>query len=357
MEPCAGQRADPDRAVLRPPPAAAPRAGDPRPALGRRLPRLAHRVERRRGQPARLRHAAGDRDLRHLGARHPGLVLLVAAPGHAPDGDAGALGRRLRLHLRRADRGGRRDPGRLPLADLPAHHLPARRRPARGDARAGRAGRRPLPDPPRQLARQGGQHQRRPAAHRRRTGADARRRPRADARRARRDGRLLRRRAHGPGPEPARLLQPRLGPALRRRPPRAVALLPRRLPRQGPPRRRLLVRLGGADPPRGAARDRRRRDRDDRRGLPHHDPHAAPRLEEPLPRRGSWSRGSPPTTSTATCCSATAGRAATSPSSPCPSPPCAPASCAPCSACPTSPASPPTWRRRCACCCSPPSAW
>ena len=58
------------------------------------------------------------------------------------------------------------------------------------------------------------------------------------------------------------------------------------LPRQGPPRRRLLVRLGGADQPPRPARDRRRRHRDDRRGLPHDDPAAAPRLAHPLPRRG-----------------------------------------------------------------------
>ncbi len=246
----AKRRADPTWAVLRPPSAAAALAGDRGAALGRRLPDLADRLERRRGEPGRLRDAAGDRDLRALGAGDAGLVLLVAAARGATGGDAGALGRRLRLHLRRADRGGVGDPGRLPRAHLPAHDLPARRRAAAGDGGAGRAGRRPLHDPARQLPRQGGQHQCGAGAHRGRAGADARRRPRADARRARRDGRLLRRRAHGPGAEPARLLQPRLGPALRRRPPRAVALLPRRLPRQGPPRRRLLVRLGGADPAR-----------------------------------------------------------------------------------------------------------
>ena len=145
-----------------------------------------------------------------------GLVLLVAAAGGAAGGDAGARGRRLRLHLRRADRGGDGDAGRLPGAHLPAHDLPARRRPPAGDGGAGGAGRRPLPDPARQLARQGRQHQRGAAAHRGRAGADARRRPRADAGRARRAGRLLRRRADGAGADPARLLQPRLGPALRR---------------------------------------------------------------------------------------------------------------------------------------------
>jgi hypothetical protein len=44
---------------------------------------------------------------------------------------------------------------------------------------------------------------------------------------------------------------------------------------------------GGADPPAGTARDRRRRDRDDRRGLPHDDPAAAPWLAQRLPRRGA----------------------------------------------------------------------
>jgi hypothetical protein len=58
-------------------------------------------------------------------------------------------------------------------------------------------------------------------------------------------------------------------------------------PGKGPPRRGLLVRLGGADPPPGAAGDRRRRDRDDRGGLPHDDPPAAPRLGFALPRRGA----------------------------------------------------------------------
>ena len=204
-----------------------------------------------------------------------------------PPATPGRKRRRLRLHLRRAGRGGAGDAGRLPRPHLPAHDLAAGRRAAAGDAGAGRAGRGALPDPPRQLPRQGRQHQRGAAAHRGRAGADARRRPRADARRPRRDGRLLRRRADGAGAEPARLLQPRLGPALRGRPPRAVALLPGHLPRQGPPRSRLLVRLGGADPARGAAGDRRRRHRDDRRGLPHDDPAAAPRLGDPLPRRGA----------------------------------------------------------------------
>ena len=107
MQPRGKRRADPARAVLRSPPAAAARAGDRRPGLGRRLPDLADRLERPGGQPGRLRDAAGDRDLRALGAGDAGLVLLVAAAGGAAGGDAGALGRRLRLHLRRADRGGR----------------------------------------------------------------------------------------------------------------------------------------------------------------------------------------------------------------------------------------------------------
>ncbi len=55
----------------------------------------------------------------------------------AAAGDAGAHGRRLRLHLRRADRGGGGDAGRLPRPHLPAHDLPARRRPAAGDGGAG----------------------------------------------------------------------------------------------------------------------------------------------------------------------------------------------------------------------------
>ncbi len=174
----------------------------------------------------------------------------------------------------------------MPGADLPAHDLAARRRPPAGDGGAGEAGRRPLPDPARQLPRQGRQPQRGAAADRGRPGLHPRRRPRADAGHPRGAGRLLRRRADGGRPDAARLLQPRLGPALRRRPPRAVALLPGRLPGQESSRGGLLVRLGGADQPPCAAGDRRRRDRDDRRGFPHHDPPSAPRLEGPLPRRG-----------------------------------------------------------------------
>lgn len=52
--------------------------------------------------------------------------------------------------------------------------------------------------------------------------------------------------------------------------------MPRRLPGQGSGRCRLLVRLSSASEAPGAARDRRRRHRDDRRGLPHDDPPAAP---------------------------------------------------------------------------------
>ena len=154
-------------------------------------------MERRRRQPARLRDAARHRDLRPLGPRRADLVLLVATGRCGRRRRPGARRRRLRLHLRRADRGRGGDARGLPRARLSPHHLPARRRAAAGDAGAGRAGRRPLPDPPRQLTRQGRQHQRRAAPHRGRPGADARRRPRPDAGRARRDGRLFRRRADG----------------------------------------------------------------------------------------------------------------------------------------------------------------
>ncbi len=221
------------------------------------------------------------------------------------------------------------DARRLPRAHLPAHDLPARRRPAAGDGGARRAGRRRVPDPPRQRPRQGGQPQRRPAADRGRPRPRPRRRPRADARRPRRPGRLLRRRADGDGADAARLLQPRLGPALRRRPPRAIALLPGRLPRQGPPRRRLLVRLGGADqPPRAARRSAA--------SPPRRSPRTSTRRSGCSATAGaaatttrSWSRALPRTTSTATCCSATAGPAATSPSSPCPSRRCGRGPCSP----------------------------
>ena len=160
-----------------------------------------------------------------------------------------------------------------------------------------------------------------------------------------------------PRPESPRLLQPRLGPALRGRPPRAVALLPGRESRQEPPRGRLLVRLGRLDPPRGAARDRRRRHRDDRRGLPHDDPHAALRLGDPLPRRGprpgagaARPRRIPaaarplgarqPGRIHAAGVAAQGARAE-----------------AGSSASPTSPAWPPTLRRRCGSCSCSPSRW
>ena len=185
----------------------------------------------------------------------------------------------------------------------------------------------------------------------RRPGPGARRRPRADAGRARRDGRLLRRGAGGAGAEPARLLQPRLGPALRRRPPRAVALLPRRLSRQGPPRRRLLVRLGGADPPPGAARGRRRRHRDDRRGLPHDDPPAARRLGDALPRRGPGPGAGAARPRRLPAAARPLGARQPRRLHPARVAAARPRAAARCSGSPTSPASPPTWRRRCGCSC------
>ena len=112
--------------------------------------------------------------------------------------------------------------------------------------------------------------------------ARARRRPRPPARRARHARRLLRRPRGRARAEPARLLQPRLRPALRPRTPRAVGLLRCDLPRQGPPQRLLLVRLRRADPARRAARGRWRRNRDDRRGLPHDDQAPSRRLAHPL---------------------------------------------------------------------------
>ena len=302
-------------------------------------------------EPGRLRDAARHRDLRPLGARHPGLVLVVAPARGAPAGDAG---RKIDVYVCTYD-----EPFEVVAATLAGcraltyphttYLLDDGRRPEMEELAqiAGAA----LPDPARQLPRQGRQHQRRPAPHRGRAGADARRRPRADARRARRDGRLLRRRASRPGAEPARLLQPRLGPALRRRPPRAVALLPRRLPRQGPPRRRLLVRLGGAAAARGAARDRRRRHRDDRRGLPHDDPAAAPRLEQPLPRRGPGPGPRPARPRRLPAAARPLGARQPRRLHPARVPAARPRAAARCSASPTSSASPPTWRRRCGCCC------
>ena len=257
------------------------------PALGRRLPDLADRLERRRGQPGRLRDAAGDRDLRALGARHAGLVLLVAAARGAAAGHAGALGRRLRLHLRRADRGGRRR--RWPAAA----RSPTRTPPTCSTTAGGRRWRSWRSSPaPRYLTRPDNSHAKAGninAALPRTEGElvlmlDADHVPMPDALDAMVGYFDDERMALVQSPHDFfnhDSVQHYVG-----RPPRAVALLPRRLPRQGPPRRRLLVRLGGADPARGAARDRRRRHRDDRRGLPHDDPHAAPRLEEPLPRRG-----------------------------------------------------------------------
>ena len=119
----------------------------------------------------------------------------------AAAGDARAERRRLRLHLRRAGRGGaaRRWPAARAL-DLPAHDLPARRRAAAARWRscAELAGAEYLTRPDNSHAKAGNINAALPRTERR-AGADARRRPRADAGRARRAGRLLRRRADGAG--------------------------------------------------------------------------------------------------------------------------------------------------------------
>ena len=118
--------------------------------------------------------------------------------------------------------------------------------------------------------------------------------------RARRARRLLRRRERRDRADAARVLQPRLDPALRGRPARAVGLLLGDLPGQGSSQRRLLVRLGARCC--GARRSLEIggvATETDRRGFPHDD-QAAPRgLEVALPRRGPRCRGSLRTTSPA----------------------------------------------------------
>ena len=230
-----------------------PRCRALRAGLGRRLPDLALRLERRRRQPGALRDAAAMPGLRALGAGQNARLVLVVATSRG----AGRRRRRglcdLYVYVCTYDEPLQVAPATLAgcrASHLPAHDLPARRRQGRWleDGGAGAHRRRGVPDPARQLARARGQHQRGAPAHRAGgAGADARRRPRADARRARRDGRLLRRRARLPGAEPARLLQPRLvrttsSAATSNRSP------PRRLPRQEPPRRRLQPRLGCGTP-------------------------------------------------------------------------------------------------------------
>ena len=168
-----------------------------------------------------------------------------------------------------------------------------RRRPRLGARDVRRAGR-PLPEPLRAPpAREGRQHQPRPGPRRRRVPGHPRRRPRAAPGADRADAR-----PHGrpPGrrrPGAAGLLQPRLRPPARRGRPaaqRAEHLLRRHLPRQGPPRGGLLVRLPLGHPPRGAGRGGRGRHRHRRRGRPHQPAPQRRRLARGLPQRGHGAR-------------------------------------------------------------------
>ena len=251
------------------------------------LHRVARRLEPAGREPGALGDAARRRGLRAVGSRDAHLVLLAHAAVHPAARDRRPRGRRLHLHLRRARRP---SCGRRSRA---APRSPTRTRPTCSTTDGGPRSPRSRRDwdaeyltRARQRAREGRQHQQRAADHRRRPRVHARRRPRAAAGRARRADRLLRRRARRGRADAARVLQPRLDPALRDRPPRAVGLLLGDLPRQGSPQRRLLVRLGRRAAALGAARCRRRGGRDDRRGLPHDDQAAPRRLDDALPRRG-----------------------------------------------------------------------
>ncbi|CAA9476901.1 MAG: hypothetical protein AVDCRST_MAG13-898 [uncultured Solirubrobacteraceae bacterium] len=268
-----------------PPSGPGPRRRPPRAGVVRRLPGLARGGERLGRLAPAVGAPAGRRAARLREPRRADVVLRGAAARGATARDAGPCGRRLRLHLRRVARDRAGDAHRLRGDLLPPHDLAARRRPAPGDGGAGRGARRALPRAPGQRARQGGEHQSRPAADPGRPGARARRRPRPHAGRPRRGRRVLRRPGGRPRADAARLLQPRLHPALRGGPPRAVRLLPRALPGQGPPRRRLLVRVGRGPAPARAARGGGRGDGDDRRGLPHHHQAARRGVADPLPRR------------------------------------------------------------------------
>ena len=156
-------------------------------------------------------------DIRTTAAAHPGPAC-----------------RCLYMHLQRAGCRTRSNACGLCAAELPAHDLRARRRSPRRDRRRGRPGLgRALPDAPGQLAREGRQHQPRAEEHRRRTSCSCSmpttcpcltRWTRSSATSTRSPARAR--------AEPARLLQPRLRPALRPRAPRAVGLLRGDLPRQ-----------------------------------------------------------------------------------------------------------------------------
>ena len=303
-----------DRGAVAPPPSARPRAtGAGRPAV-----RAAAAV-------VALAWGAAYLVWRGLDTRHhsqPALFVVLYAcevfgwtilaaftfmAWRIPVPDRPAIGwrptrRRVRLHLRRGPRGPRGHPGRAatgsPTPTRPGSSTTAGASEVRCLAERFGAGYITRAD---NRARQGRQHQQRAGLHQRPADPDPRRRPRPPAGHPGRHRRLLRRSVGGAGPDPARLRQPRLVPALRDGSPRPEHVLRGDHAGQGPPRRRLLVRLGGGDPPPGARGHRRHRHRDGGRGLPHHASGCTARGGRPGTTTRRWSRASPPTTWPRSC--------------------------------------------------------